>query len=87
MRVQLVVSDSCNPCDQAEAVWRVVAAERELDFSVVNLGRPEGQQLAQRLRLRTVPALVIDDKLVAIGVQSPVEARALVARAPLRRYP
>jgi hypothetical protein len=34
-----------------------------------------------------VPALVIDDKLVAIGVQSPVEARALVARAPKRKYP
>lgn len=87
MKVQLVVSDSCAPCDQAEAVWRVVAAERELDFTVVNLTDPEGQWIVKRWRLRTVPALVIDDRLVAIGVQSPVEARALVARAPQRKYP
>jgi glutaredoxin len=87
MKVQLLVSESCIPCDQAEAVWRVVAAERELDFAVVSLDDPEGRSIAERLRLRTVPALVIDDKLVAIGVQSPVEARALVARAPLRKYP
>lgn len=87
MKVQLLVSDSCHPCDQAEAIWRAVAAERELDFSVVNLADPEGRRLTEQLRLRTVPALVIDDKLVAIGVQNPVEARALVARAPLRKCP
>jgi len=87
MKVQLVVSDSCAPCDQAEAVWRMVAAECEMDFAVVHLDSPEGQWIVNRWRLRTVPALVIDDKLVAIGVQSPVEARALVARAPPRKYP
>ncbi len=85
MKVQLLVSDACSPCDQAEKVWRGVAAERELDFSVVNLDRPEGKQLAERLQLQTIPALVVDGVLVAIGVQSAEEARALVSRAPPRR--
>ena len=86
MKVQLLVSDACDPCDQAEKVWRGVAAELELDFSVVNLDRPEGRQLAERLQLQTIPALVVDDVLVAIGVQSTEEARSLVSRAPLREY-
>jgi len=85
MKVQLLVSDACDPCDQAEKVWRGVAAELELDFSVVNLDRPEGRQLAERLQLQTIPALVVDGVLVAIGVQSAEEARALMSRAPLRR--
>lgn len=85
MKVQLLVSDACDPCDQAEKVWRGVAAELELDFSVVNLDRPEGRELAERLQLQTIPALVVDGVLVAIGVQSAEEARALVSRAPLRR--
>ena len=84
MKVQLLVSESCAPCDQAEKVWRQVAAERALDFSVVDLAGPEGRTLADRLRLRTIPALVIDGRLIAIGVQSPEEARALVTRAPAR---
>ena len=84
MKVQLLVSESCAPCDQAEKVWRQVAAERALDFSVVDLAGPEGRTLADRLRLRTIPALVIDGRLIAIGVQSPEEARALVTRAPTR---
>jgi thioredoxin-like negative regulator of GroEL len=86
MKVELLVSDACDPCDQAEKVWRGVATELDLDFSVVNLDRPEGRQLAERLQLQTIPALVVDGVLVAIGVQSAEEARALVSRAPLRRH-
>jgi thioredoxin-like negative regulator of GroEL len=85
MKVQLLVSDACDPCDQAAKVWREVAAEIELDFSVVNLDRPEGRQTAERLQLQTVPAVVVDGVLVAIGVQSLEEARALVSRTPRRR--
>ena len=87
MKVQLLVSNTCAPCDQAVKVWRGVVAERELDFSVVNLAEPEGQRLVDHLQLKTIPALVVDGVLVAIGVQSAEEARTLVSRAPLRKHP
>ena len=87
MKVQLVVSEACEPCDQALVIWRGVADELALDFSVVNLAGPEGRALADRLRIRTIPALVVDGVLTAIGVQSPEEARSLVTRAPLRKHP
>jgi hypothetical protein len=61
-------------------VWRQVADERALDFSVINLADPEGRRLADDLQLRTIPAVVIDGVLVAIGVQSLEEARALISR-------
>ena len=80
MKVQLLVSESCVPCDQAEKVWRQVANERALDFSVVNLADSEGKLLADDLQLRTMQAVVIDGVLVAIGVQSLEEARALISR-------
>ena len=85
MKVQLLVSESCVPCDQAEKVWRRVADESAFDFSVVNLADPEGRQLANELQLRTIPAVVIDGVLVAIGVQSLEEARTLIARSPLQQ--
>jgi len=81
VKVQLLVSESCVPCDQAAKVWRKVAAERGLDFSVVSLDQPEGRTLAARLQLKTIPALLVDNALVAIGVQSLDEARALVSPA------
>jgi glutaredoxin len=85
MKVELLVSDWCAPCHQAERIWRQVAAERDFEFAVLDLAQPEGKALAQRLRIRTIPALVIDGRLAGVGVQSLEEARRLVAAAPPRR--
>lgn len=82
MKVQLLVSESCVPCEQAEKIWRQVADESALDFSVVNLTDAEGQKLADQLELKTIPAVIIDGVLMAIGVQSLDEARALISRSP-----
>ncbi len=78
MKVQLLVSETCAPCDQAEKVWREVASDLNLDFAVVDLEDPQGRELAERLKLKIIPAVVVDGDLVAIGVQSREEACALV---------
>ncbi len=85
MKVELLVSEWCPTCPQTEKVWRDVAAERDFEFAVVDLAQPEGRGLAQRLRIRTIPAVVIDGELKAVGVQSPSEAHRMTAAAPLKR--
>ncbi|MCZ7565341.1 MAG: thioredoxin family protein [Burkholderiales bacterium] len=84
MKVELLVSEWCPTCPAAEQVWREVAAEREFEFAVVDAAQPEGRSLVARLHLRSVPSVVIDGVLRAVGVQTPEEARALVAEAPAR---
>lgn len=84
LRVELLVSDWCPTCPAAKAVWRQVAAEKAIDYAVLDLAQPEGKRLARALHIRTIPALVIDDVLQAVGVQTLAEARALVAAAPER---
>jgi glutaredoxin len=84
MRVELLVSDWCPTCPAAEAVWRQVAAEKHIDYAVLDLAQPEGKQLARDLRVRTIPALVIDGELKAVGVVALGEARKMVAAAPDR---
>ncbi len=81
MRVELLVSEWCQSCHQAEKVWRQVAEEKAIDFAVVDMGQPEGKELVSRLRLKTIPALVIDGDLKGIGVQTLGEARQWVAGA------
>lgn len=84
MKVQLLVSEWCAPCHQAEKIWRMVAEERAIEFEVLDVGQPEGRVLIGRLRVRSIPALVIDGALKGIGVQSREEALSLVAQAPPR---
>lgn len=85
MKVQLLVSEWCASCHQAERVWREVAEERAIDFAVVDMGQPEGKALVSALRLKTIPSLIIDGQLKAIGVQTKAEALGLVGDAPMRR--
>ncbi len=85
MKVELLVSEWCASCHEAERIWRQVAEEKDVDFQVVDMAQPEGRELATRLRVRSIPALVIDGELKGVGVQTLEEARALVADAPPKR--
>lgn len=84
MKVQLMISQWCPTCPRAEQVWHQVAQERSFEFALVDVGQPEGRELAARLNLRSVPSVVVDGVLKAVGVQALEEARALVAAAPPR---
>lgn len=81
MKIELIVSGICPFCLEAEKVWRAAAADHGHEFAVVDISQPEGAALAQCLKLQTVPALLIDGTLRAVGVQSPEEALALIQPA------
>lgn len=85
MKVELLVSEWCPTCPQAEKVWRQVAEERDIEFAVLDMMQPEGRALTQRLRIRTIPAVAVDGVLQAVGVQSLSDAHRLVAAAPMRK--
>lgn len=85
MKVELLVSEWCASCHQSEKIWREVAAEKDIEFAVLDMAQPEGRALVSRLRLKTIPAVVIDGELKGIGVQTFAEARDWVAAAPARQ--
>jgi len=85
MRVQLLVSDWCPTCPQAERIWREVAEQRDIRFEVLDVAQAEGRELVGELRIRTIPSVVIDGVLVAVGVVGREKALQLVASAPQRR--
>ncbi len=62
-----------------------MAEEADVDLEVLNVTEPTGAEIMKRLQLKTVPVLLIDDQLVAIGVQSKDEARKIVATTHSRR--
>lgn len=84
MKVQLLVSEWCMPCRDAEEVWRRLAERKAIAFEVLDVGQPEGREVVSRLGVRTVPSTVIDGMLKHLGVPTPQEAAALTAQAPDR---
>lgn len=78
MRIELVVTGDCAFCRAAEAVWREAAEHHQCEFAICDIAQPEGERIVQRLKLQTVPAVVIDGVLRAVGVQTPEQAQALL---------
>jgi thioredoxin-like negative regulator of GroEL len=74
----LFVSQAFGPCREAERVWQTVAAQTSCALTVIDVNSTEGHDLAERLRVTVVPAIAADGRLLAIGVQSPEEALALI---------
>ena len=81
MKIELIVSGSCPFCMAAEKIWREATADHGFEFAVLDIAQPEGAALAQRLKLQTGPALLIDGILRAVGVQSSEEALTLLQPA------
>ncbi len=67
MKLQLLVSKWCPTCPTAEKVWSEAAARERQRLEVLDVGNPDGRQIAVDLGIRTVPATVIDGKLRALG--------------------
>jgi glutaredoxin len=78
VKIELLVTDGCEPCKQAEALWHELATERGIELTVVKLSEPYGRVLAERLHLKTIPAVVVDGVLRGIGVPTRADALALI---------
>jgi glutaredoxin len=74
----LLVSKWCPSCPAAEKVWSDVAARKGVILEVLDVRRAAGRQVALELGIRTVPAIVIDGRLRAVGTSSMADALALV---------
>ncbi len=79
MRIVLLVSNDCTPCHAAERLWSALCTEMNLTLQIVGTEQHEGSALAHRLNVNSVPALIIDDRVVSVGVPAIEAARTLLA--------
>lgn len=78
MKIELLITEGCPFCREAEQVWRIAAAERQAELILLDVRQQDGLALTHRLMLNAVPAVLIDGILKGIGVQALDEARRLL---------
>ncbi|WP_308389840.1 thioredoxin family protein [Acidithiobacillus sp. AMEEHan] len=78
MKVQLLVSKWCPTCPQAEKIWQEAAQKRPMDLEILDVADKAGREVVSRLRIKTVPAVVIDNQLKTVGTQPLTEVLRLL---------
>lgn len=78
MQLTLFVSEFFARSAEAQRIWARLAEERGLPLSVLDINSDSGRAAAQRLGVSVVPALALNDRLLAIGVPTLEEGRTLL---------
>ena len=62
-------------------MWSEAAAREGAALDVLDIGKPDGRRVSVELGVRTIPAVVIDGTLRAVGTCSLAEAVAMLQGA------
>ncbi len=81
MRVELLVTRDSSSCRKAEIVWCSICEKNNLTLRVLDDDSPEGRRMLARLELHALPAVLLDGRLVAVGVQTEDQALELLRAA------
>jgi predicted thioredoxin/glutaredoxin len=84
MRVELLVTRNSGSCRKAEILWRSICEKNNLTLEVHEDDSAQGRNALTRLGLRALPAVLLDGRLVAVGVQTPEQACELLRAAGMR---
>jgi glutaredoxin len=77
VKVIIVTTKTCPYCPPAKNLWRELKKEHNFEYEEVDASTPEGQKLAKKFNIRSVPTTIIDDRIAFIGV--PPKEKAIEA--------
>lgn len=77
--IQLLVSEWCPTCPQAERVWEKVAEETGAELEILDVTKRPGRDIVAKLMIRTIPATVIDDRLEFLGIPEMHKAKEFLS--------
>ncbi|MDX2312660.1 MAG: thioredoxin family protein [Gammaproteobacteria bacterium] len=83
MRVELLVTRNSSACRKAEIIWQSICDKNNLTLKVLDDASPEGRRVLARLALNALPAILLDGRLVAVGVQTEDQALDLLSAAAM----
>lgn len=68
VKVTLVTAQWCHYCATAKKVWRELKEKFNFEYEEIDYESPEGEKLADKFSIVSVPTTIIDDQIVFVGV-------------------
>lgn len=78
MKIQLIIMGRTEQSQATENIWREICEAQGLSLQVADSQTMQGQSLVEKLALRTLPALVVNDRVIAVGQPDKVSARRIL---------
>ena len=67
MKLILLLAGQYSSCEKTQQVWHDRCAKKNIELEVLDLEHEHGQALAAQLNLKSFPALIHKNKVIAVG--------------------
>lgn len=84
MKAILILAGSYSSCKATELIWQEVCRTENIELETFDLTHKEGQELSSKLSVKSFPALIINDKIVAVGHPDKKDALKIIKSTHLK---
>jgi len=67
MKAILILAGPYSSCSATEFIWKEACKDRDITLTTLDSTLNEGQKLSVELNIKSFPALIINNKVVAVG--------------------
>ena len=67
MKAILILAGPYSSCDATMNIWHDICLKNNINFETQNFSESEGKDTATKLNIKSFPAFIINDKVIAVG--------------------
>ena len=67
MKAILILAGSYSSCDATKIIWQNLCSSNNINFEVHDLSNDQGKDIALEHNIKSFPALLFNNKVVAVG--------------------
>ncbi len=80
MKLTLLLAGPYSSCEDTRQIWHEECLKHQLELEVIYLEDENGQELAREINLKSFPALIVDEKVIAVGHPDKHAAEKIIKR-------
>lgn len=74
MKLQLLIAGQLPSCLETRDIWQSVCEQQGIELELIEVENEEGQELIDKLGIKSFPVLLADGKIRAVGRPDPQHA-------------
>lgn len=79
MKLILILAGPYSSCINTQQLWQEACLKSNIELEVFDLEHEQGQEIAERLNLKSFPALIFNHKVIAVGNPDKQKAEKIIA--------
>ena len=79
MKAILILAGAYSSCNATELIWKKICKDKGISLTAYNSTHDKGLELSSELNIKSFPALIIDNIVVAVGHPDERSAKKVIA--------